>query len=372
MKMGVKVYTGRCDSYEETHVEERVRGLLEGMELGGVWEGKRVLVKPNLLSARRPEEGITTHPAVVRGVIRYLVEGGAEVIVGDSPCTRRVGVEELWEKTGMRKVCEETGAELVNVDERPARRVQSLGMELYLTPYAFEVDGIVSVPKLKTHGLTQITCGVKNLFGLMPGYVKLDSHKKYHRVRDFSRLLVAILAAVRPRLTVADAVVVMEGNGPASGSLRKVGRLLASEDAVALDAVCAYAMGLDARKIEHLKEAGEASVGEAELGEIELRGADLSELRIAGFKRAAASVQVRVPEFVARLFHRFMWVRPAFTGRCSGCGLCVENCPGGALVMVDSKPSLSPEACIECFCCQESCPHGAVEMRFGALARLFG
>jgi len=369
--MPAKVAVARCASYEVEAVEKAVRGVLERLEPIEIGAGERVLVKPNLLSARDPGEGVTTHPAVVRGVVKYLLEKGAEVMIGDSPCNRRVKTEELWEKTGMAEVASETGAELVSVDGRSAMKVESLGEELYLTPYALEADAVVSVPKLKTHGLTRLTCGVKNLFGLIPGYAKLECHKKYHRIRDFSRLLVAVLAAVRPKLTVADAIVAMEGYGPSHGHLVGAGLVLGSKDAAALDAVCAYAMGFKEGEVEHILQAGEAGMGEVELSNIDVEGEELSSLRMRSFRCPKVSVQGFVPEFVARRFHRFIWVRPHFTERCRGCGVCVENCPVGALEMVDGKPLLAPKDCIECFCCDESCPEDAIELRHGLLARFF-
>jgi len=369
--MSAKVAVARCGSYGKEEVERAVRETLERLEPIGIEEGQRVLVKPNLLSARDPAEGVTTHPAVVRGAVKYLMDKGAEILIGDSPCNRRAKAEELWEKTGMADVARETGAKLVSVDGRPAKKVESLGEDIYLTPYVFEVDAVVSGPKLKTHGLTQLTCGVKNLFGLIPGYAKLECHKKYHRVEDFSRLLAAVLAAVRPKLTVADAIVAMEGPGPSHGGLVKAGLVLASKDAVALDAVCAWVMGFKEGGVRHIRVAGELGLGTAELGDIEVEGEELSGLRLEAFKRPRPSVQGMVPEFVARLFHRFIWVRPHFTSRCRGCGVCVENCPGGALEMGDGKPLLTPKNCIECFCCDESCPHDAIELRHGPLARFF-
>lgn len=367
----VRVAVAGCSSYERKGVENAVGMVMEELEPIGIGSGDRVLVKPNLLSAREPREGVTTHPAVVAEVVKYLAGKGAKVLIGDSPCNRRVRVEELWERTGMAGVARETGAELVSLDGRSAVKVGSLGEEVYLTPYAFDVDAVVSVPKLKTHGLTQLTCGVKNLFGLIPGYAKLECHKKYHRGKDFSRLLAAVLAAVRPKVTVADAIVAMDGAGPSHGGLVNAGLVLGGKDAAALDAVCAHLMGFKEGEVGHVRLAGKLGVGEADLSRIEVVGEELSRLLLKSFKRPKANAQELVPEFVAKLFHRFIWVRPHFTERCTGCGVCVENCPAGALKMGDGKPMLTPKECIECFCCDESCPHDAVELRHGPLARFF-
>jgi len=77
----------KCKDYTPAFVEGAVRkslGLL-GKFADFIRPQSKVLVKPNLLLAREPEFGITTHPEVVRAVVRILKENSCQVFVGDGP-----------------------------------------------------------------------------------------------------------------------------------------------------------------------------------------------------------------------------------------------------------------------------------------------
>ncbi len=52
-----------------------------------------------------------------------------------------------------------------------------------------------------------------------------------------------------------------------------------------------------------------------------------------------------------------MWVDPA---RCTGCGLCVEVCPTGAMTMVGGQAQVDREACVGCGACVDECPVDAI------------
>ena len=162
----VDVAIERCASYSAKEVGRAVERLLDavladrGLEAGG----RRVLVKPNMLAAREPSRGITTHPAVVGAVIDYLRGYGADVIVGDSPAGALRGVRRVWEKTGMLDVCESKGVPLVNF-EAGGWTTHRVGERAYqISRVLEEVDHIVNLAKFKTHVLTLLTGAIKNMF----------------------------------------------------------------------------------------------------------------------------------------------------------------------------------------------------------------
>ena len=105
------------------------------------------------------------------------------------------------------------------------------------------VDFIVSVPKLKTHGLTQYTGAIKNMMGTIPGNGKKNVHLIAPKADGFAKALVDIFQMSPPHLIVMDAIVGMGGNGPNAGQPRKVGLILASRDSVAMDAVASSIIG---------------------------------------------------------------------------------------------------------------------------------
>ncbi len=93
-----------------------------------------------------------------------------------------------------------------------------------------DADYIINVPKLKTHSMTVLSGGIKNLFGCVPGLQKPEMHYRYQDQAAFARMLVELAHTVAPNVTVMDATEAMEGNGPTGGSVRKTGVLMASKD----------------------------------------------------------------------------------------------------------------------------------------------
>nr|MBC8436634.1 DUF362 domain-containing protein [Candidatus Omnitrophota bacterium] len=242
--MNSRVSIGRCTSYDSPAVEEAVSRAIDA--LGGIKSfvrpASKVLVKPNLLLAAEPESGVDTHPEVVRAVIRALKKIGCNIFVGDSPSVfgdQIENVDEVYARSGVKKICEEEKVSLVEFNKRRLRR------GIPLTTMLDECEYLVSLPKFKTHNLTLLTGAIKNLFGLVVGTYKTEIHKNYFRVNDFSKVLVDIYQEARPALTIVDGIVAMEGDGPATaGKLRDTNLLLASADCVALDAVMALIMGI--------------------------------------------------------------------------------------------------------------------------------
>ena len=106
------------------------------------------------------------------------------------------------------------------------------------TGYLDRADGIVNLCKLKSHGMMGMSAGAKNMCGAIPGTVKPEYHFKFPDYSDFADMIVDINEYFKPRLTVTDAVVGMEGNGPTAGDARKMGFIAASKSPHAADLVC--------------------------------------------------------------------------------------------------------------------------------------
>ena len=206
--------------------------------------GRRVLLKPNLLMKRRPEEATTTHPLVVEAAARLLLDWGAgEVTIADSPggpYTRPL-LHSIYETCGMTAAARQSGARL-NEDTgfTTLRREENrLVREFSIINPVAEADLVVSVCKLKTHSMTTLSGGVKNLFGCIPGLQKPELHLRFPEKADFGEMLVDLALTVKPALTIVDAVVGMEGDGPSGGSPRKLGFLAACQNPFLLDlALC--------------------------------------------------------------------------------------------------------------------------------------
>ncbi|HLO25930.1 MAG TPA: DUF362 domain-containing protein, partial [Geobacteraceae bacterium] len=235
----------KAESYDRVTVKTAMLLLLA--PLGGmkafVRPGERVLLKPNMLYAKAPEFAVTTHPEVLRAAIELVQEAGGIPLVGDSPGFG--DFRKVAGKSGMLRVTEETGAEPVEFSEALEVPASGLFKRFELARPYLEADRVINLPKLKTHEMMTMTCGVKNLFGAVVGHAKAGWHMKAGTDREmFARMLLEIYLLRPPDLTIVDAVSAMEGNGPGSGDPRDVGLLLAGINPVAVDVIAAEIAGI--------------------------------------------------------------------------------------------------------------------------------
>lgn len=339
--------------------------------LGGwcalVRPGQKVLVKPNLLSDATPDKAITTHPELVRQVVRGLKRAGAVVEVGDSPAGA-MNLAQVWRTTGMAEVCASEQVPLLAFEQGSTRQVSRDGHAFAVASAVMEADLIVSLPKVKTHSLTTLTAAVKNFYGVLPGYQKAQLHKAYPKPKRFCRMLRALHAALPPNLSIADGVIGMEGEGPANGKPVPLGFLAASADAVALDLALCQALRIDPRRVPYLAEC----VTDGKPAPFELRGG-LPEIGRFRVPSGSGHLLQMLPDPLLRLVMPLVWVRPAFDEQCIFCGRCAAACPVQALTVARGKrPVLNRRACIACCCCHEVCPAHAIRMRRSPLLRLIG
>lgn len=339
--------------------------------------GSRVLVKPNLVMKKRPEEMATTHPVVVEAVIDLIHEAGARAVIGESPGgpfapTALAGV---YRACGMEEVARRTGAELnfdvgqTDVPHPAGRLVNRLTMASAIAG----ADAVISVSKLKSHGMTLYTGAVKNLFGAVPGLLKAEYHLKMPELSDFANLLVDVATLVNPVLSVMDGIVGMEGAGPTAGNPRPIGAVLASADPFALDVAALSLIGLDPKRVSTVIAAKERGLP-AEAGDIRLAGEPLGNLAVKDFSVPRTGdiswFRGRMPRFVDDYLTGLLRPKPVFANDvCIGCGDCFRHCPPRAITMQNRRPVVDLKSCIRCFCCQELCPHRAVEIRRPWLAQ---
>jgi uncharacterized protein (DUF362 family)/NAD-dependent dihydropyrimidine dehydrogenase PreA subunit len=330
----------------------------------------RVLLKPNLLSAAHPSQGITTHPALIQTVAELVIEAGGSAWIGDSPAGRDGVVDAVYDTTGMAGAAQASGAGVVRFDSARWHRLNEV--DYMIAAPVQDADLVINLPKLKTHSLTLYSGAVKNLFGAVVGGRKRELHLLRPGIVAFSQVLVDVLQIVRPGLTIMDGVLGIEGHGPgASGTPRRYGCLLAAEDAVALDCVVVQAMGYRHGQVLHLSQAAERGLGYAEPDRVALRG--VSETLAFGDVRLPWIGQLlRVPSWITTPLRPMVRVRPELdTQACVGCGACVDACPADAL-RGGKLPQLEGSRCIGCLCCVEVCPEGALKPKWGPLARLLG
>lgn len=373
--MATNVSIVKCAEYDQEKVFAAVKravDLLGGMR-SFVKPGDRVLIKPNLLKARPPEDAVTTHPEIVRAVIRLVQEAGGLALVGDSPGLG--DLKRVCEKSGILDVIQEEGAVLSEFDEAMTIKNKGRFQRFEIARAAYEADVIINLPKLKTHGMTLLTGAVKNLFGCIPGKRKVLWHFNTGVNHDaFSLMLVELCALLKPRLTILDAVVGMEGNGPGSGDPRRIGVVLAGNDPVAMDVVSAKIVGVAPELLPLIRAAAKSGIGETRLSHIEVLGERISDVAIQRFRTPPREhAEWRLPEWAKRFFKDALTTRPVIDHQaCIQCGLCQGHCPQEAIETVGDKLTIDYRTCIRCFCCQEFCPEGAITVGRGWVLRFYG
>jgi len=373
------VALARCADYSGDEVERALGELLEA--LGGmgrlVRRGSTVLLKPNLLSARAPDEAVTTHPAIVAAVARAALGAGGRVALGDSPGVGRF--DAVVQKAGLAAVARELEIALEPFDE-PVEVERPPGAKfrkLRLARPVLDADTLINLPKVKTHQQMFLTLAVKNLFGCVVGREKIAWHLNAGRDATlFARALVEVALAARPAVSIADGVLGMEGAGPAHGSRRGFGFLAASADPFALDTVVTSLLGFQPKDLPVLAAAREAKaagldVGETDPARIEIVGCPPEELQVKGVRTPTTGRLMFLPGWLAWPVRRLVTVKPRVRGSlCRACGVCVGSCPASAIEIIDGRARIDDTSCIRCFCCQELCPHGAVRAKRGLFSGL--
>jgi len=344
-----------------------------------------VLLKPNLLAPRGVETAITTHPRFIASVARVVrrVHGG-RLLVGDGPA---IGTTRMVARTlGLPALLAPLDAELVDFSETvPVSGGDGFGAFDLARPL-MEADVVVNLPKVKTHGQMGLTLAVKNLFGAFVGFEKPRLHLTCGTdYATFARMVLETATRVGADLHIADGVVGMEDNGPASGVPRTLELIAASDSGVALDCVLAEALGFPSEELPIQLEARRRGMPGARLDEVDLRGEALDPFRVRDWKpaRPAAMNEIFLPRFLAQPLKHQLTTRPVFDDhRCTRCGICMKHCAAEAMRLDRRRrrhpgPRDSREAvfvdldlCIRCFCCQEVCPDGALRVGEGTLLRL--
>jgi uncharacterized protein (DUF362 family)/ferredoxin len=359
----------RCASYDYPLVKKAVVKL--GEDIAGGWasiipRGSKVLIKPNLLTAATAEQCVSPHPGVVRALVELCRDAGAaSITIGDSPGFGTA--QKVAAKCGILDTARELGVAVVDFADSvtvtaPAgfhNRSFSIARDIV------EADLIINLAKFKTHAMMVMTLAVKNMFGAFVGKQKAQWHVQSGRSQDhFARMLMELAYTVRPAFSVLDGIIGMEGNGPNSGTPRKLGFLAASRDMVSLDRVACAITGVAADRV-YIFKAAEGLGLASDMEGIQLRGDPIEPLRISDLKPAAL-MHVEGPAFfrpVAGLLRSLLTTRPAVdSNRCKGCGICLKACPAEAIVQTGPKACvhINDAACIRCYCCQELCPEGAI------------
>jgi uncharacterized protein (DUF362 family)/Pyruvate/2-oxoacid:ferredoxin oxidoreductase delta subunit len=372
MKSSVSIV--KCENYDNDKV---LSGLRRSIDLIGgiqnfVRKNNRVLVKPNLLYGKIPEKAVTTHPSILRGMIQIVREAGGIPFIGDSPSVG--SLMKTAEKAGIKAVADEMKCPLVEFDKPvlPSKGGGKIFKQLQIDQTVLEADVIINLPKFKTHSLTLLTLGVKNLFGCIPGSRKALWHLKAGEDRKtFAQILLDIYQTIRPSLTILDGIVGMEGNGPNSGRPIPLGLILASGNSLSLDQVACDLLGISRKSLLTNRVALEWGMVK---DEIEVLGERVEDVKISNFQFPTLSQpDWNMPRFLRKALNNALTSKPVIEEKiCNACDRCEEICPPKALAKKGKDLVFDYGKCIRCFCCLEVCPEGAISIKPGWALKLIG
>jgi uncharacterized protein (DUF362 family)/NAD-dependent dihydropyrimidine dehydrogenase PreA subunit len=351
--------------------------------LGGIGKfaklGEKILLKPNLLIGELPEKCVTTHPAVFKAAGEIFKTTGANISYGDSPsigstlnAAKKCGLTDAVEDIDIKIADFKNGREIYFENGIQNKK-------FFIANAVLDSDGVISLPKLKTHGFEKFTGSIKNQFGCIPGLLKGEFHVKLPNSYDFAKMLVDLDRFVKPRLYIMDGIMGMEGNGPRGGNPKKMNILLFSEDPVALDATVCRLINLEPELVPTIKFGQEAGRGTFEKNKIELLGDDFDSFRQSDFKIDRNKIKVFKKSGIANFLQNLFVPKPVIDhDKCIKCGMCVNMCPARPkAVNWNNDDKTNPPVyiyndCIRCYCCQEICPEKAISLKksfFAAFVR---
>ena len=369
-----KVHISSCESYSLDEVTASIRACFDSF--GGVeaviGRGKRVAVKPNLVTKRKPEQAVNTHPVMLEALTHILAEYGNTVLLAESPggFYTEGALRSSYKFNGFEEAALRCGA-VLNYDTSVTEVAYLDGeicKKLNIISPIIEADCVISLARLKTHAMCYLSAGVKNLFGCVGGTEKFEMHARYSDNSVFANMLLDIYGLVKPQFTIVDAVTAMEGNGPTSGFPRDVGCIVASDNGCAADLVCSRMVGYadtDVPMIVHALRRGLC-------GEPELIGADIGAYTTPDFKKPDSFYSdpaLLLGIFDPKLLKPFEPRPVVHKGQCTGCGVCKDSCPVKTIEIKSAKAIIHRDKCIKCYCCQELCPSKAVGIRKSIFGR---
>lgn len=374
-----KVALIRCESYKYETVKRCIQrgiSLLGGVSLF-VQKGENILLKPNILVGEAPEKCVTTNPAVLKAVAEILIKTGVNVSYGDSPAIGKTS--KAVKKAGLAQVADEINIKLADfengIDVFFDEGIQN--RKFTIAKAIFDNDAVISLPKLKTHGLEKFTGAIKNQFGCIPGVLKGEFHLKLPGADDFAKMLVDLNKFIKPRLYIMDGIYGMEGNGPRGGTPKKMNILIFSSDPVALDATVCRLLNVNPKYVPTTKYGMQAGMGSFLEEDIELLGDDFESFFTDDFKIDRKPIKSYSPGFFSEFMNNRIVSKPYIEAeKCVRCGVCISMCPANpkAIFFKDDDKSIVPvykyDNCIRCFCCQEICPESAIKLKTPFLRKI--
>jgi len=351
-----------CPNYTEVSVDKAIALVFKNITLK---PHSKVLIKPNILMAKKPEYACTTNPVLIEAVCKILAKNHCEIIIGESSGWNTMNG---FAVSGIKAVAEKYHAKIVAFenDKIIDKVIDGVVLkEVKITSFVTSVDYIINMPKMKTHTLMRVTGAVKNCFGFIPGFQKALYHTKGKDEKLFGELLIDIYMQCKDKIiiNILDAIVGMEGEGPGNGDPKNTGLIIASSDALALDVIESKIMGFDPLKIQTIN----AGIARKllNISDIKVIG-DYKNSTIPKIDYKPAGTGKGLTKFLATaksyLIKTPVLIPEVNTVKCIKCGICAKLCPVQCITL-KPYPTFDRKICIKCYCCHEHCPQGAIFLK---------
>jgi uncharacterized protein (DUF362 family) len=238
-------------------VANHLESLREAIALcdgfAGLDKHARILVKPNLsVGLNLPPYGMMTTTRILEALVRLLIERGCGdiTIAEGSIAVLGLDTRKAYARTQIDKLAAKYGARLMDLNRGPFRQVELGGLQVQIAQAALEADFLINVPVLKTHGLTKVSLGLKNLKGCLSPASKI----KFHDSNCLNDLIHLLNEAIRSRLTIIDGTYMLE-KGPDTllGTAHRKDLFVVSQDAFACDVAGCAILGIDPSEVGYLR-----------------------------------------------------------------------------------------------------------------------
>ncbi|MEW5821924.1 MAG: DUF362 domain-containing protein [Cyanobacteriota bacterium] len=371
--MDKRVIYSKCQNYDHNNINKSLDFIISNLPdlEQKAKTAKLILIKPNLISPKPPEKAVTTNPEVLICLIEKLKKYGANIIIADTPAGKLNDniMQKLYDTCKMSYVEQQTGCKLNwDFSDLDAPMPDSKIMKNYkILQVAENADLIINFAKMKTHCFTMQTCATKNLYGIIPGLLKMQYHLTMSKIDVFSNMLLDIERYFSHKtIHFIDGIVGMEGNGPTNGEPFEAKCLLAANNPVYLDILACHIMGINPLKISTITEAIKRRIISTTKYE-DLDVLSDNTIQTYNFKLPPERGRVlpdKVPNWLRNMATNLLIPKPNVNkDKCIGCRACEEICPPQLIKTIDDKAVIDDySSCIRCYCCQEVCPQDAIDL----------
>jgi len=314
------------DNVAITRYDRTISAIKKGIELIKGLEDLRpsdnILIKPNVLwgaggTKKIPKYGFVTTSRLVEGIVILLREKGCNKISIGEGCIANdeIGSDTLkgfaW--SGLKKVARKYDVRLIDFNNDSYIKVKLGESNVEVARAALDADFLIDVPVLKTHAMTKVSLGMKNLKGCL----SMKSKKKFHML-DLNEMIALLNTQIKPKLTVIDGIYAMERGPTALGRAHRMNLIISGRDVFSCDIVGSAILGIDPTTVRYLKRFSEINMRPIEIESVHVVGEKIKDVY------RPLEWQVDYEEFFLRAGIEGITIQWPGDRFCTNCGTCAD------------------------------------------------